>query len=87
MGALAQFVILLVQVFPSALKAIQAWQDYNGQKLNRERRARLASDIKTVVQAAVTSKDTSGLEDAIKNLGRPPVIAKPSDTQTVQNPS
>lgn len=79
-----QFVILLVQAFPAALKAIQAWEEYHGQKLTRENRARLAGDIKTAVQAAVVSRDTAGLEGVIKNLGKP---AAPLPTPDPKNPS
>ena len=86
MGALAQILILLVQVFPSALKAIGAWQDYHGQQLNRERRKQLASDVKTLVQTAVDTKNTSGLEDAIKSLGKPPAMT-PADTSNPKTPS
>lgn len=89
MGALAQalallikspqILVLLVQLFPSALKAVQAWQEYHDAKLNRECRRQLASDVTNAVKAAVRSKDTAGLEDVIKNLGKPPVIPTQPD--------
>lgn len=67
--------ILLAQLFPTALKAIQAWKDYHGAELDREKRVRLAADIKNVVRASIDSKSTAGLEDAIKNLGKPTAAA------------
>lgn len=66
-----QILILLVQVFPSALKAVKAWKEYHGAELDRERRIKLSADIKDMVHAAIESKDTSGIESAIKNLGKP----------------
>ena len=71
MVPLYQFLLLLVQIFPAALKAAQAWEEYHGQRLNRQRRKQLASDINTAVQTAVATKNTAGLEETIKTLGRP----------------
>lgn len=88
MAAVVQIVILLVQVFPSAIKAIQAWQDYHGAKLTRERRQQLAGDIRTAVQSAVDSKDMSGIFNTIKNLGRPQKQEpQTTDDPKPQNPS
>lgn len=84
MPPIIQFFILLVQVFPSALKAIQAWQDYHGKQLTNEHRVKLAADIKSAVNVAVTTKDATGLADTIKNLGKP--LPK-TDAPNPQNPA
>ncbi len=76
--------MLLISAFPSALKAIKAWQDFHGAQLDRERRIKLAADIKVMVQTAIETKDTSGLEDAIKNLGKPVSVAADPNSK---NPS
>jgi len=79
-----QVVMLLVQIFPSALKALQAWQDYHGKQIDAERRKMLAADIKKMVEGAIESKDTSTLEASIKNLGKPVSVAANPNSQ---NPS
>lgn len=83
MAVFFQILLLLLQVFPEALKAIKAWQEYHGKQLTAENRARLAADIKSAVKVAVDTKDTTGLEAIIKNLGRPSSESDPSS----QNPS
>lgn len=85
MGSLVQVLILLAQLFPAALKAISAWQQYHGQQLNNARRKQLASDVKNLVQTAVDTKNTAGLEDAIKSLGKPPAF--PADAPNSKTPS
>lgn len=87
MAGLIQALILLGQLLPSALKIIQMWQDHHKAELSAENRARLAADVKTAVQVAVDTKTTVGLEDVIKNLGKPPVNSTPTDTPSSQSPS
>lgn len=78
-----QLAVLLAQLFPVALKAFQTWQDFHGQQINREKRKQLAADIKEVVKTAIETRDTSGIEKAIKNLGKPGAPVVPG----FQNPS
>jgi hypothetical protein len=61
-----QIVLLLIQLFPSALKAIKAWQDYHGQKLDSEHRQHIVDKIKTMVQF-----DDERCKEIVKNLGKP----------------
>lgn len=83
-----QALILLGQLLPSALKIIQIWQEHHNAELNAANRARLATDVKTAVQVAVSAKSTLGLEDMIKNLGKPQVIPTPSaNPPSPQSPS
>jgi len=82
MSVFFQILMLLVQLFPEALKAIKAWQDYHGQQLTAANRARLAADVKTAVQAAVTNKNTAGLEAVIKSLGKPEITAANPDPKS-----
>ena len=74
---IVQFIILLVQIFPSALKAIKTWQDFHGEKLDRSYRRRIVKDIKQAV--------AENPADLVKNLGKPQAPA--STTQNLQNPS
>lgn len=87
MPVFVQILLLLLQIFPEALKAIKAWQEYHGQKLTAENRAKLAADVKSAVQTAVANKNTAGLEDMIKNLGKPSAIPKSDVAPSSQNPS
>lgn len=83
MGQIFQLGLLLVQLFPSALKAFSAWQVFHSAQLDRERRAQMAKDIQKAVQDAIDNKSTAGLEDAIRNLGKP--VSKA--TEDPKNPS
>lgn len=75
-----QMLVLLAQILPDALKLLSAWQDYHGAKLTREHRQRLADDIGSAVDSALKSRDTSGIENLLKNLGKPPTkkVAAPN---------
>lgn len=86
MPAIVQMLMLLVQLFPAAMKAIAAWQEYHGQQLTRCHRKRLAGDIKSAVDTAIATKDTSGLENILKNLGKAPQTPA-ADPPNPQNPS
>jgi len=78
-----QIAMLLVQIFPSALKALQAWKEYHEKEIDAAHRKQLAADIKDLVQTAIDTKNTAGIEDAIKNLGKPVTPVKLDS----QNPS
>lgn len=73
-----EFGKLLFQLLPIAIKGWQLWQEHHQQALTSEHRKKLAADIKTVVDNAIATKSTAGIEDAIKNLGRPQTV--PAET-------
>lgn len=63
--------LFLASIFPVALDMIKRWQAFHETQLTKETRKKLAADIKSAAKTVIKTKDTSGLEDLIKNLGKP----------------
>jgi hypothetical protein len=73
-----QFLLLLGQIFPQALKIMDTWNNFQGKRLDRDKRKKLAQAIKEAVDEAVEDKDTARIERLLKQLAVPET---PSDQQ------
>lgn len=50
--AFGQFIILLLQIFPHAVRAWKEWEEFRGERLDREERNKLAKEIGARVPVA-----------------------------------
>jgi chemotaxis regulatin CheY-phosphate phosphatase CheZ len=71
---------ILVAIFPEAMKLFQMWKNYHQQQLHAANAKKLTADIKSAVSSVMENKSagTAGLENLIKDLGKPQVVPSPN---------